>query len=171
MALGPGSKVRLQWKAVAADAWVTRFVGSLSELSTGTDANPIMITRWLGPLYKFTSGNVPGGVFVNQTAAHMLGVLCDRAGIPAADRDFDVDATEYSRERPGWLRRRFLDIENMVRGFVYDGPDGKVRLEFPATRTAKAVVARYTDGDPTAAELGVPAPRRLDPSVRHHQCR
>ena len=38
MALGPGSKVRLQWKAVAADAWVTRFVGSISELATGTDA-------------------------------------------------------------------------------------------------------------------------------------
>ena len=54
-----------------------------------------------------------------------------------------------------------LDIANMIRGFVYDGPDGKMRLEFPATRTAKTVVARYTDGDPTAAELGVPAPRRL----------
>ena len=82
MALGPGSKVRLQWRAVAADAWVTRFVGSLSELLTGTDANPIMITRWLGPLYKFTSGNVKGGIFANQTAAYMLGILCDRGGIP-----------------------------------------------------------------------------------------
>ena len=36
-----------------------------------------------------------------------------------------------------------------------------MRLELPATRAAKAIVARYTDGDPTAAELGVPAPRRL----------
>ena len=49
----------------------------------------------------------------------------------------------------------------MVDGFIYDAPDYKVRLELPATRAAKAVVARYTDGDPTAAELGVPPPRRL----------
>ena len=40
--------------------WVTRFVGSLSTLVTGTDANPIMITRWVGALYRFTSGNIPG---------------------------------------------------------------------------------------------------------------
>ena len=49
----------------------------------------------------------------------------------------------------------------MLRGFIYDTPDGKVRLELPATRAGKSTVARYTDGDPTAAEIGVPPPNSL----------
>ena len=160
MALGPGSKVRLQWRAVASDAWVTRFVGSLSELSTGTDRIPIMITRWVGALYRFTSGNIPQRLIINQTPQSIMTVLCDAAGVPAADRDFDTLATLYNRQlSPGY--QGVQEVQAMVGGFIYDGPDGKVRLELPATRTAKAVVARYTDGNPTAAELGVPPPRRL----------
>ena len=160
MALGPGSRIRLQWKAVAADAWVTRFVGSLSVLLTGTDANPIMITRWVGALYRFTSGNIPGRLIINQTPQSIMTVLSDAAGIPAVDRDFDTNTEEYNRElSPGY--QGVQEVQAMVGGFIYDGPDGKVRLELPATRTAKVVVARYTDGDPTVAELGVPAPRRL----------
>ena len=160
MTLGPGSKVRLQWKAVAADAWVTRFVGSLSELVTGTDANPIMITRWVGALYRFTSGNIPGRLIINQTPQSIMTVLSDAAGIPVADRDFDRNATLYNRQlSPGYAGVQ--EVQTMVGGFIYDAPDGKVRLELPPTRAGKAVVARYTDGDPTAAELGVPPPRRL----------
>ena len=160
MALGPGSRIRLQWKAVAADAWVTRFVGSLSELFTGTDANPIMITRWLGALYRFTSGNIPGRLIINQTPQSIMTVLSDAAGIPTADRDFDTLATLYNRQLDSGYEG-VQQVQAMVDGFIYDAPDGKVRLELPATRAAKAIVARYTDGDPTAAELGVPAPRRL----------
>ena len=159
MALGPGSKVRLQWKAVAADAWVTRFVGSLSVLITGTDANPIMLTRWVGALYRFTSGNIPGRLIINQTPQSIMTVLSDAAGIPVADRDFDTDTEEYNRQlSPGY--QGVQEVQTMVGGFIYDGPD-KVRLELPATRAGKAIIARYTDGDPTATELGVPAPRRL----------
>ena len=158
-ALGPGSKVRLQWRAIAADAWVTRFVGSLSELSTGTDANPIMITRWVGALYRFTSGNIPARLIINQTPESIMTVLCDAAGIPADDRDFDTLATLYNRQLDSGYGG-VQQVQTMVGGFIYDGPD-KVRLELPATRAGKAVVARYTDGDPTAAELGVPPPRRL----------
>ena len=159
MALGPGSRIRLQWKAVAADAWVTRFVGSLSTLVTGTDANPIMITRWVGALYRFTSGRIPGRLIINQTPQSIMTVLSDAAGIPAADRDFDTDTEEYNRNlSPGYSGVQ--EVQAMVDGFIYDGPD-KVRLELPATRTAKTVVARYTDGDPTAAELSLAAVRRL----------
>ena len=159
-ALGPGSRVRLQWRAVAADAWVTRFVGSLSELSTGNLDIPIMITRWVGTLYRFTSGNIPERLIINQTPQSIMTVLCDAAGIPAADRQFDTLATLYNRQlSPGY--GGVQEVQAMVNGFIYDTPDGKVRLELPATRAAKAVVARYTDGDPTATELGVPPPRRL----------
>ena len=158
-ALGPGSKVRLRWRAMTGTPWVTRFVGSLSELSTGTDANPIMITRWVGALYRFTSGNIPGRLIINQTPQSIMTVLCDATGIPAADRDFDTLATLYNRQlSPGYAGVQ--EVQTMVGGFIYDSPD-KVRLELPATRTAAAIVARYTDGDPTANELGVPAPRRL----------
>ena len=158
-ALGPGSKIRLRWRATTSDAWVTRFVGSLSVLTTGTDANPIMITRWVGALYRFTSGKIPGRLIINQTPQSIMTVLSDAAGIPAADRDFDTLATLYNRDlSPGYAGVQ--EVQAMVGGFIYDGPE-KVRLELPATRAAKAIVARYTDGDPTAAELGVPAPRRL----------
>ena len=159
MALGPGSKIRLRWRAMTGTPWVTRFVGSLSTLLTGTDANPIMITRWVGALYRFTSGNIPGRLIINQTPQSIMTVLSDAAGIPATDRDFDTLATLYNRQlSPGY--QGVQEVQTMVGGFIYDSPD-KVRLELPATRAAKAVVARYTDGDPTAAELGVPAPRRL----------
>ena len=159
-ALGPGSRVRLQWRAVATDAWVTRFVGSLSELATGNLDIPIMITRWIGTLYRFTSGNIPERLIINQTPQSIMTVLCDAAGIPAADRDFDTDTEEYNRQlSPGY--GGVQEVQAMVNGFIYDAPDGKVRLELPATRAAKAVVARYTDGDPTSNELGVPPPRRV----------
>ena len=159
MALGPGSKIRLRWRAATGTPWVTRFVGSLSELSTGTDANPIMITRWVGALYRFTSGNIPGRLIINQTPQSIMTVLSDAGGIPATDRDFDTDTEEYNRQlSPGY--QGVQEVQTMVGGFIYDGPE-KVRLELPATRAAKAVVARYTDGDPAANELGVPAPRRL----------
>ena len=54
------------------------------------------------------------------------------------------------------------EVQTMVGGFIYDGPD-KVRLELPAARAAKAMVARYTDGDSDRrrVESGVPPPRRL----------
>ena len=118
-----------------------------------------MITRWVGALYRFTSGNIPGRLIINQTPQSIMTVLSDAAGIPAADRDFDTLATLYNRQlSPGY--QGVQEVQAMVGGFIYDGPD-KVRLELPATRAAKTIVARYTDGDPTAAELGVPPPRRL----------
>ena len=119
-----------------------------------------MITRWVGALYRFTSGNIPQRLIINQTPQSIMTVLCDAAGIPAADRQFDTLATLYNRQlSPGYAGVQ--EMQAMVDGFIYDAPDGKVRLELPATRAAKTVVARYTDGDPTAAELGVPPPRRL----------
>ena len=160
MALGPGSRIRLQWRAVAADAWVTRFVGSLSELATSNDQIPIMITRWVGALYRFTSGNIPDRLIINQTPESIMTVLCDAAGIPAADRQFDTLTTLYNRQLDSGYGG-VQQVQTMVNGFIYDTADGKVRLELPPTRAGKAVVARYTDGEPTAAELGVPPPRRL----------
>ena len=158
--LGPGSRMRVQWRATSSDAWVTRFQGRLSELTLQFNGFSFFTTRWVGALYRFTSGDIPGRLIINQTPQSIMTVLCDAAGIPAADRDFDRNADEWNRQlSPGY--QGVQEVQSMVDGFIYDAPDYKVRLELPATRAAKAVVARYTDGDPTANELGVPPPRRL----------
>ena len=158
--LGPGSRMRVQWKAQASDAWVTRFQGSLSELSIRFTGFSFALTRWLGPLYRFTSGNIPGRLILNQTPQSIMGVLADAAGVAANDREFDTDATLYNRLlSPGYVGVQ--EVQGMLSAFIYDTPDGKVRMELPATRRAKSTVARYTDGDATAAEIGIPPPRRL----------
>ena len=160
MTLGPGSRMRVQWKAQTADAWVTRFQGSLSELSIRFEGFSFALTRWVGPLYRFTSGNIPERLIINQTPQSIMGVLADAAGVPANDREFDTEATRYSRQlSPGYSGVQ--EVQAMLRGFIYDAPEGKVRLELLATRQGKSTVARYTDGDPTAAEIPVPPPRRL----------
>ena len=158
--LGPGSRMRVQWRATSSDAWVTRFQGRLSELVLQFNGFSFFTTRWVGALYRFTSGNIPGRLIINQTPQSIMTVLADAAGVPAGERDFDTSTDEWNRQlSPGY--QGVQEVQSMVDGFIYDAPDYKVRLELPATRAAKAVVARYTDGDPTAAELGVPPPRRL----------
>ena len=158
--LGPGSRMRVQWRATSSDAWVTRFQGRLSELALQFNGFSFFTTRWVGALYRFTSGNIPGRLIINQTPQSIMTVLADAAGLATGERDFDTDTDEWNRQlSPGY--QGVQEVQSMVDGFIYDAPDYKVRLELPATRTAKAVVARYTDGDPTAAELGVPPPRRL----------
>ena len=137
-----------------------RFQGRLSELLSQFDVFSFFTTRWVGALYRFTSGNIPSRLIINQTPQSIMTVLADAAGLATGERDFDTSTDEWNRElSPGYAGVQ--EVQSMVNGFIYDAPDYKVRLELPATRAAKAVVARYTDGDPTAAELGVPPPRRL----------
>ena len=158
--LGPGSRMRVQWRATSSDAWVTRFQGRLSELVLQFNGFSFFTTRWVGPLYRFTSGNIPGRLIINQTPQSIMTVLADAAGVATGERDFDTSTDEWNRQlSPGY--QGVQEVQSMVDGFIYDAPDYKVRLELPATRAAKTVVARYTDGAPTAAELGVPPPRRL----------
>ena len=158
--LGPGSRVRLRWRATEFNSWETRFVGRLSELTFGFNGASFARTRWVGPLYRFTSGNIPGRLILNQTPQSIMAVLADAAGIPDAARQFDTEATLYNRQlSPGYVGVQ--EAQAMVRGFIHDTPDGRVRMELPPTRAAKSTVARYTDGDPTAAEIGVPPPRQL----------
>ena len=158
--LGPGSRMRVQWRATSSDAWVTRFQGRLSELTLQFNGFSFFTTRWVGALYRFTSGTIPGRLIINQTPQSIMTVLADAAGVAAGERDFDTSTDEWNRQlSPGY--QGVQEVQSMVDGFIYDAPDYKVRLELPAARAAAAVVARYTDGDPTAAELGVPPPRRL----------
>ena len=113
-----------------------------------------------GPLYRFTSGNIPARLIINQTAQAVMTVLSDSAGVPTADREFDTDTELYNRQlSPGYLGVQ--EVQAMLGAFIYDTAGGKARLELPATRAAKSTSQRYTDGDPTAAEVGIPPPRRL----------
>ena len=51
----------------------------LDVLLTGTDANPIMITRWVGALYRFTSGtHSQDRLIINQTPQSIMTVLIRR---------------------------------------------------------------------------------------------
>ena len=169
MALGPGSKVRLRWRAATGTPWVTRFVGSLSVLTTGTDANPIMITRWVGALYRFTSGNIPGRLIINQTPQSIMTVLSDAAGIPAADRDFDTLDTLYNRQlSPGYAGVQ--EVQTMVDGFIYDGPDkvaaGTAR--HPHGQSGGCPIHRRR---PNGCRAGSTSATSIDPAFRHHQPR
>ena len=73
MALGPGSR-----RCVCSGRPSPRMPGlhglsaAYRTLATGTDANPIMITRWVGALYRFTSGRIPGRLIINQTPQSRL---------------------------------------------------------------------------------------------------
>ena len=159
--LGPGSLVRIQWRAATGDPWVTRFQGRLSELTSQFENNfPYFATRWVGPLYRFTAGNIPSRLLLNNTPQQIMTVLCDAAGIAATERDFDTDTEEYNRQLSAGYAG-VNEVANMLDAFIYDTPDYKVRLELPATRAAKSIVARYTDAAPDANEIAVPPPRRL----------
>ena len=156
-AFGPGARFRLQWRALATDAWVTRFVGRLSEyrLRTGIDAR--IRLRFYGALLYLTAGELPERNYGSREPQLTMGLMCDTVGVPAADRDFDTSTDMFAiTAAQGYAG--VVQFEDLVSGFIYDTPDGKVRLELPATRTAKVVSQRYTDVAPAANELGIPPP-------------
>lgn len=159
--LGPASRIRLQWRATSGDAWTTRFLGLFSEGNLATDQQiPLYQVRWVGYLWRVTSGNVPGRNLIEHTVNEMLDVVFNVAGIPAAFRNFDAATGDHNRAIAAGYQG-IADIAAIDGSFVYDGPDGRVRREDPDVRAAGAVGGRYTDGIPAAAELGIPAPQLL----------
>ena len=159
-ALKPGSLARIQWRAVSSDAWVTRFQGRLSEKGVKYSGFSFLRTRWVGPLYYLTSGRIDGRLVLSNTPQQVMTVLADAGGVPGDARDFDTSATTYNRQLPGGYSG-VTELESMVGGFVYDSPDYQVRLELPATRTAKVSAATYTDANPTGAMLGISPPEEF----------
>ena len=155
-ALGPGARFRLQWRATTGDAWGTRYLGRLSEQRVRFQGSSRIAVRWYGVLLHLTGSNIPSRTYGNRTPEIIFGQICDLAGVPMADRDFDTDtetvAITAAEGYPGVLQ--FADLVN---GFIYDTPDGKVRLELPPTRAAKTVSANYSDV-PAGAEIGIPPP-------------
>ena len=141
-AYGPGSRVRLRWRAVATDAWQVRFVGTLAESYPEHRGYSRIRSRWLGPLWKLKSGRIPERTVIDRTAPEIMGELCQAAGIPVADRNFDADATDYGFT----LAAGYAGVTaflSAVNGRVWDTPEGQVRLELQATRDAATVQQTY----------------------------
>ena len=99
-------------------------------------------------------------LIINQTPQSIMTVLCDAAGMPAADRDFDTLATLYNRRTVAGICRRPGSADDGRRVHLRRAGQGTAgTASHPRGQSRR--LPRYTDGDPTAAELGVPAPRRL----------
>ena len=158
-AFGPGARFRLQWRATTNDGWITRYIGRLSEQRIRFQGSSRIPTRWYGALIHLTGGNLTGRTYGNQTAPVILGAMCDVSGVPGGDRDFDADATLVALSA-GAGYAGVIQLSNLVNGFVYDTPDGKIRFELPPSRDAKTVSARYSDV-PVGNEIGIPPPEVL----------
>ena len=156
-ALGPGTRFRMQWRATTGDAWTTRYVGRLSEQRVRFQGSSRILTRWYGVLLYLTAGELPPRSYGGGTPQRTIGLMCDTVGVPAADRDFDTDTDNFPFTATETGYGGVRQFENLVNGFIYDTPDGKIRLEIPRTRMAKAVSARYSDV-PAGAEIGIPPP-------------
>ena len=156
-AFGPGARFRMQWRATTGDAWTTRFVGRLSEYRLRTGFNARLTLRFYGALLYLTAGELPERNYGSREPELTMGLMCDTVGVPAADRNFDTSTDMFAiTAAQGYAG--VIQFADLVSGFIYDTPDGKVRLELPATRTAKAISQRYTDATPGANELGIPPP-------------
>ena len=155
--LGPGARFRLQWRATTGDAWVTRYIGRLSEQRVRFQGSSRIAVRWYGILVSLTAGELPPRSYGSGPPQRTIGLMCDTVGVAIADRDFDTDTANFpfTATEPGHAGVR--QFENLVNGFIHDTPDGKVRLELPPTRAAKTVSATYSDV-PAGAEIGIPPP-------------
>ena len=156
-ALGPGARFRLQWRATTSDAWVTRYVGRLSERRVRFEGSSRILTRWYGVLLYLTAGELPERSYGGGTPQRTIGLMCDTVSVPAADRQFDTDTDNFPFTATSSGYDGVRQFENLVNGFIYDTPDGKIRMELPPTRMAKSVTARYSDV-PAGVEIGVPPP-------------
>ena len=159
-ALGPGARFRLQWRATTGDAWVTRYVGRLSEQRVRFRGSSRIAVRWYGALIHITGSELAGRTYGNRTANVIMGEICDTAGVAMADRDFDTTTDTFAITTPGGYPG-VIQFVDLVGGFLYDTPDGKVRLELGPTRTAKAVSASYTDVAATGTEIEIAPPEVL----------
>ena len=159
-AFGPGARFRMQWRGATGDAWVTRYVGRLSERRIRFQGSSRILTRWYGALIALTGSDLPTRNYGNFAAEVIMAAIADAAGIPAGNQDFDSSgSTNY----PVTLAAGYAGVvqfADIVEGFIHDTPDGKVRLELPATRVAKTVAATYSDL-PTGSEIGIPPPEVL----------
>ena len=159
-ALGPGARFRLQWRATTGDAWTTRYTGRLSERRIRFLGSSRITTRWYGVLIHLTGSNLPSRTYGERTPDIIMGEICDAAGVPATDRDFDTDIdTVAITTSEGYTG--VLQFADLVDAFIYDTPDSKVRMELPATRAAKAISASYTDTALTGTEIEIPPPEVL----------
>ena len=156
-AFGPGARFRMQWRATAGDAWATRFVGRYSEGRIRFQGSSRLRARFYGALIHLTGADLPARSYGLRTPEQHMTEIADEAGIPAIDRDFDTSATLYPVTLGGGYAG-VVQFADTVEGFIYDTPDGKVRLELAATRTGKAVSASYTDAAKIGAEIEIPPP-------------
>ena len=156
-ALGPGARFRLQWRATAGDAWATRYIGRLSEQRVRFQGSSRIAVRWYGILIRLTASELPPRSYGGGTPQRTIGLMCDTVGVAVADRDFDTDTDNFPFTATDAGYAGVRQFENLVNGFVYDTPDGRIRLELPAARAGKTVSARYSDV-PAGAEIGIPPP-------------
>ena len=134
--------------------------GRLAESNLQFDAGAFVQARWLGVLWLLKSGRIPGRIVINETPPEVLGSICDAAGVPAADRDFDADTTEYGFILPGGYGgvRQMLSAAD---GEVWDDDQGRIRYESKASRDAALVVTTYVEEGPTGTQIEIAPPRSL----------
>lgn len=158
-AYGPGSRIRLRWRAEAGDSWEVRYVGRLAESDIRFDNGSFIRTRWLSSLWLLKSGRIRERTVLDLNPVQILNELCDAAGIPTADRDFDADATLYGFLLPagyGAVRTILAATD----GLIWDDHLGRVRFELPNSRLTALVAQTYREM-PGTDGLTVAPPRSL----------
>ena len=158
-----GSQLRIRWGTLGL-ANITRFVGNIASRRREYDGGLESINcTYYGNLWKITAASQgqQTRLFITETPTSVFKQFATANGIEAANVDVDVDATEYSLLVRGG-REGVTDIQDATGGFIYDAPDGKVRLELPATRANRVARRGNTDLAPRAGEVGIPKPRNLE---------